>query len=124
MIASEQRIEPFADEVSFAIAQRVNGGGKVKQKFPVPGGFEIKKTHDFFSTKKQVIGEQIAMNKSFGESVVLIFLLVRDLVIKRVDDLLEMAGKAFFDFLIECHNAGKTKAVLFAFGDVFAQEME
>jgi len=124
LIASEERIKPFTDEVSFAIAQGVNSSSKVKQKFPVPGGFEVKQTHDFFPTKEQVIGEQVTMNKSLGEPIVLIFLLICDLVIKHVNDLLKMAGKAFFDFLIERYNAGKTEAVLFAFGGVFAQQME
>ena len=124
MIASEQRVEPFDNEVPFAIAQRVNSGGKVKQKFPVTGGLEVKETDDLFSTKEEVIGEQVAMDKPLGQPVVLIFLLVRDLVIKRMDDMLEMTGKMFSDFLVERHNTRKTEAVLFTVGGVLAQEMK
>ena len=124
MIASEQRFEPFDNEVPFAIAQRVNSGGKVKQKFPVAGGLEVKETDDLFSTKEEVIGEQVAMDKPLGQPVVLILLLVLDLVIKRMDDMLEMTGKTFSDFLVERHNTRKTEAVLFTVRGVLAQEMK
>ncbi len=124
LIPSEQRLESFDDEVSLAIAQRVHRGREVEEKFSVTGRLEVQQPYDLLSPKEQVIGEQVAMNEALGESVILVFLLVADLVIQRVDDLPEMPRQMFSHFLIESDNARKAEAVLFALRGMLAQEVQ